>query len=73
MTVTPVTSAPNPSTRALLSQIGTALPAPVHDHAGLGKREGQESAHGKKRDQAIGDAAKQNEQARGEHRQDKMP
>src|SRR5271157_1599250 len=49
---------------------GTALPAPVHDHAGLRKREGQKSAHGIERDEPIGDATKKNEQAAAEYCQD---
>ena len=42
----------------------------MHDHAGLRKREGQKSADGIERDEPIGDAAKKNEKAAAEYRQD---
>src|SRR6266446_8155704 len=47
-----------------------AISQPVHHHAGLGKREGQESADGIERDEPIGDTAKKNEESAAEHRQD---
>ena len=68
-TVMPVTNAPSPLTSALFSQCGPAIFPPVHDHAGLRKREGQKGADGVERDQPVGDAAKKNEQAAAEHRQ----
>jgi hypothetical protein len=52
----------------------------VHHHAGLREREGAKRAHGKQRDQPIGDAAEGDEQDPGEagqehdaHRMDQPP
>src|SRR3989442_15994330 len=53
-----------------LPPMRTAFFPPVHDHAGLRKREGQKSAHGIERYEPIGDAAEKDEQAAAEHRQD---
>src|SRR6267378_7398339 len=47
-----------------------ALSPPVHHHAGLRKREGQESADGIERDEPIGDTAEKNEESAAEHRED---
>ena len=43
---------------------GAAMLHPVHDHAGLREREGHESADGVERDEAVGDAAEEDEQGR---------
>src|ERR1700682_5483039 len=48
----------------------TSLFAPVHDHAGLRKREGQKGADGIKRDKPVGDAAEKDKNAATENRQD---
>ena len=69
MVVTPVANAPRPLTN--MRTVSAALGAlPVHDHAGLGQREGQERADGVEGDQAVGDAAEDDEQQRGERDQD---
>lgn len=54
------------------SKAGARLSAthPVDDHAGLGKREGHERADGVERDEAIGDAAEEDEQGSGEEDED---
>ena len=43
-----------------------ALSLPVHHHAGLREREGKKGPDGKERDQAVGYAAEDDEQERGE-------
>src|SRR4029077_12063778 len=48
----------------------TTLSPPMHHHAGLRKREGQESSDGIERDEPIGDTAKENEESTTEHRED---
>src|ERR1700681_4688807 len=48
----------------------TAISPPVHHHAGLRKREGQESADGIERNEPIGDTAKKNEKSATEDRHD---
>src|SRR3989442_11945460 len=53
-----------------LPPMRTAIFPPVHDHAGLRKREGKKSAQGIERYEPIGDAAEKDEQAAAEHRQD---
>src|SRR5208337_4127715 len=49
--------------------VRTAISPPVHHHAGLRKREGQKRPHGKQRDEPVGNAAKKNQQAATEYRQ----
>ena len=53
-----------------LQPVRAAIFPPVHDHAGLRKREGQKRADGIERDEPVGDAAKENQQAAAEYRQD---
>src|SRR5713101_2650695 len=48
----------------------TAISPPVHHHAGLRKREGQKSADGIERDEAIGDTAKKKKKSAAEYRED---
>ena len=50
-----------------------AIFPPVHNHAGLRKRERQESAHGVERDEPVGDAAEKDQKAAAKHRQTTMP
>ncbi len=59
-----------PVDECALQPMRTAIFPPVHDHAGLRKREGQKSADGIERDESIGDTAKKNEKAAAQHRQD---
>ena len=53
-----------------LQPIGTAILPPVHDHAGLRKRESEKSADGIERDKPVSDAAKQDENTAAKRRQD---
>src|ERR1700691_2649867 len=53
-----------------LQPVRTAILPPMHDHAGLRKREGQKSADGIERDKPVSDTAKENEYTTAQHRQD---
>src|SRR2546423_13696802 len=69
MTVTPVTIPPRPFTRALFRQCGPRFFLPVHDHAELRERKGQEGADGVERDQLVRDATEKNQQEAGQGRE----
>ena len=66
MRVTPVATAPTPLMIMRRTDALAALPLPVHHHARLGEREGEEGADGEERDEAIGDAAEDDQQECGE-------
>ena len=53
-----------PVDQRALHPVRAAIFPPVHDHAGLRKREGQKRADGVERDQPVGDAAEKNQQRR---------
>ena len=59
-----------PIDECALQPIRTAIFSPMHDHAGLRKREGQKRADGIERDQPVGDAAEKNEYTATQYRQD---
>ncbi len=52
-----------------LQPMGSAIFPPVHDHSGLRKREGQESADGIQRNESICNTAKKNEKTATQDRQ----
>jgi hypothetical protein len=62
---TPVAVAPRALSAARERQRAGASPPPVHDQAGLRKREADEHADGEERDQGVGVAADGDEQSSG--------
>ena len=64
--VMPVATAPMPLMSMRCVEPAAAFALPVHHHAGLREREGEERADSEERNQPVGDAAEDDQQQCGE-------